>query len=631
VTGWTRDDWVAVARRMLAALEPYRSPLGARVDLPGRPSRSGPESDGLEGFARTFLLAGFLVAGNGGVDPDGWLERYAVGLAAGTDRNSPEAWPRLDELDQAKVEAASIALILRLTRPWLWDRLAAGVQERVVDWLSGVIGQPYPPINWVWFRIVVESFLREVGGPWSAADIEADLAVHAGMRRSDGWLSDGSDRAYDHYVGWALHLYPLLWTHLFDVTDSLVSTGVRAQWAADLTRYLDDAVRLVGADGAPLMQGRSLTYRFAAAAPFWVAALTGTGGLAPGVIRRVTTRMLKYFLTKGALGSNGILSLGWRGEWPSIRQDYSGPGSPYWACKGMLGLVLPAGHPVWTSPEEPLPVEIGDEERAVSAPGWLLSARRDDGFTVVLNHGTDHARPGDLRSDAPLYARLGYSTATMPPSSGWSQPLDNTVAVVDSDGRASHRAGFRTLFAEERPGGVLLAASSGPIRWVDISADHSYDHGKGRSGPVIPGPVLTVASVLRGGTEVRLCRVDAREPDERWQAVRLGGWPVSGEDEPLPETDSCVRVGRLRSELRPLRGFQRAGTVVERDVTPLGHWTATPWLATEGALPLGEVLAAVVVLGHGSPAPDLRVVSAQVELTWPDGHRIALSLPEFGG
>ena len=33
------------------------------------------------------------------------------------------------ELGQAKVEAASIALILQLTRPWLWDRLDAGVRE----------------------------------------------------------------------------------------------------------------------------------------------------------------------------------------------------------------------------------------------------------------------------------------------------------------------------------------------------------------------------------------------------------------------------------------------------------------------------------------------------------------------
>src|SRR5947209_11258985 len=156
-TGWTRADWTALADRMLAAVDPYRSPGGARIDLPGPASRNGRTSDGLEGFARTFLLAGFRITGEGGEDPGNLLDRYAAGLAAGTDPSSPEAWPRPDELGQAKVEAASIALVLQLTRPWLWDRLDPGVRERTIGWLATVIGQPYPPINWVWFRIVVES------------------------------------------------------------------------------------------------------------------------------------------------------------------------------------------------------------------------------------------------------------------------------------------------------------------------------------------------------------------------------------------------------------------------------------------------------------------------------------------
>ncbi|WP_155849020.1 DUF2264 domain-containing protein, partial [Amycolatopsis vancoresmycina] len=84
-TGWTREHWTALADRMLAAVVPHRSPGGARIDLPGPASRNGRVSDGLEGFARTFLLAGFRVAGERGADPGGLLEPYARGLAAGTD------------------------------------------------------------------------------------------------------------------------------------------------------------------------------------------------------------------------------------------------------------------------------------------------------------------------------------------------------------------------------------------------------------------------------------------------------------------------------------------------------------------------------------------------------------------
>lgn len=118
--------------------------------------------------------------------------------------------------------------------------------------------------------------------------------------------------------------------------------------------------------------------------------------------------MLDHFSRHGVPDGDGLLTLGWHRLWPGMRQSYSGPGSPYWAAKGMLGLALPATHPVWTATEEPLPLEERDQARTVSAPGWLVSGRRSDGIVTVLNHGTDHARPGAVRTDAPLYARLGY-------------------------------------------------------------------------------------------------------------------------------------------------------------------------------------------------------------------------------
>src|SRR5215468_5600133 len=147
-TGYTRAHWADLADRMLLALRPYASADHARVDLPGKASSSGVDSDALEGFARTFLLAAIRLRGEAGADPHGLAEWYAKGLVAG----AAGEWPRPDRLNQAKVEACSVALGLHLTRPWLWDRLAPAEQERVVDWLGTVVGQPYPPINWVWFQ-----------------------------------------------------------------------------------------------------------------------------------------------------------------------------------------------------------------------------------------------------------------------------------------------------------------------------------------------------------------------------------------------------------------------------------------------------------------------------------------------
>lgn len=94
-TGWTRAHWVAVADQLLHGAQRHATPGRARIAPPGRPSWSGPDSDGREGFARTFLLLALRLAGEGGADPAGLLERYADGLAHGTDPAHPEAWPAM--------------------------------------------------------------------------------------------------------------------------------------------------------------------------------------------------------------------------------------------------------------------------------------------------------------------------------------------------------------------------------------------------------------------------------------------------------------------------------------------------------------------------------------------------------
>lgn len=83
-TGWSRAHWEATADGLLAAVDRHASPGRGLILLPGRHSWSGARSDGLEGYARTFLLAAFRIAGAAGDDPHGILEQYADGLAAGT-------------------------------------------------------------------------------------------------------------------------------------------------------------------------------------------------------------------------------------------------------------------------------------------------------------------------------------------------------------------------------------------------------------------------------------------------------------------------------------------------------------------------------------------------------------------
>jgi hypothetical protein len=632
---WSREDWLALADRMLACARPYASAGHARITFPGPAGGYGRAVDGLEGFARTFLLAGFRIAGARGAGVDELADWYATGIAAGTDPRSPERWVRLDEHAQAKVEAASLALILDLTRPWIWDRLSPAVRERVVAYLSPAVGDPtYPRINWVWFRLVVQTFLRSVGGPHSLAEMAEDLATHDGFARADGWLSDGPERAYDHYAGWALHLYPTLWARMAGAAD--LAAARRDRDLARLDRFLRDAVTLVGADGSPLIQGRSLVYRFAAAAPFWVGAVAGVPSVGLGRLRRAATSVVRHFVTHGAPDARGLLTLGWHGPWPRLAQHYSGPGSPYWASKGMLGIALPADHPVWTVPEEPLPVEERDTVRAVRAPGWVVSATRADGIVRVVNHGTDHAAEGATVGDSPLYARLGYSTATSPvlDPGGWRSPLDQSVTLVDHAGRATHRAGMRLLIVNVHPDGVGVAGSRTLAHWVEPDAGQP-DHGAGRRGRWWPAGHLTVYSLVRGPWELRLSRVDDLADGVDAAALRLvvGGWAVPDGTATVAGGAAGVTGAGLTSRVESLHGAGSAAATRFPDGGPLGGSVVVPWVAHpvvgDWIATLVELSSTVAVAGRrpGRAVLDGGAGGLRVAVDWPDGVSTSTRLP----
>ncbi|SFR72356.1 hypothetical protein SAMN04488591_3177 [Microbacterium azadirachtae] len=632
-TGWTRAHWAAVADHLLLSLRPFFTSTRSQVRLPGPVSSSGADSDGLEGFARSFLLFAFRLAGERGADPHGFLDWYRDGLVAGTDPQNPERWVLPAEQAQAEVEAASIALGLQLTRPWLWDTLDDEARQRVVDWLAlNPVGW-YPDNNWLWFRITVETFLASVGGPHDPARIAADLARIEDYYQGDGWWADGALRNYDYYCGWAMHLYPLLWAGSEGST-AFGSASLAPVYRARLAEFLDDFTALIGADGMPVLQGRSLIYRFATAAPLWMGALTGASRQSPGLLRRAASGELRAFLDRGAVDERGLLTMGLYGEWPAMAQTYSGAGSPYWASKGFLGLLLPADHPVWTAVEEPLPIEQGDVRRVIRPAGWLVSGTAADGIVRVINHGSDHALEGDRTGDSVLYGRFGYSSVTLPPLTGDAidDPADSMVGAVDAAGRSTHRTGFaRGPIGDD--GVAAYAVSVADAHWVDSSVDGpAYDHGAGRAGRVTGGPLLATASVVRGSWEVRATR---RLPRVGTIAdplpVRVSGWPLTDDAEAVTETGHdgvAIHVDGLRSELRALPGIGggeiAASVRTETGVSPIGRITAIPRLEF-AAVAEGDVVVAAVSLGRGEEeAPSSRVVVTRddvaiLQVTWPDG------------
>ncbi|MFF7182212.1 DUF2264 domain-containing protein [Streptomyces sp. NPDC008121] len=587
-TGLTRAHWEHTADRLLLAVRPYATPRGGLVHLPGpRPSRSGTRSDGLEGHARTFLLAALRVAGAHGDDPHGHLARYAEGLAAGTEApgtDGPEAWPLLTDVRQAVVESASVALGLRLTRPWLWDRLDDRTRARVADWLLPALAPSPVDNNWWLFGLTVAGFLQDAGVATdrAAATVDRSLARVEEWYLGDGWYSDGDNRAFDHYNAWALHFYPVLHAHLSGDRTLLDRYGPR------LRAHLGDYAHLFDANGAPLPFGRSLTYRFAAAAAPWLGTLTGHTPLTPGATRRLASGTLRYFLDRGARDGRGLLTLGWHGPHEPVLQDYSGPGSPYWASKGFLGLLLPAGHPAWTDPEEPLPAERADTVRPVAPAGLLIHSTAADGLVRLHNHGSNHAPSREAAEDDSGYARYAYSTRTGATTA--PDHPDNHFALV-VDGRLTHR-------------GPATPHGTGPGWAASLHTPR-------------PGIRILSATLAHGRAEVRAHLV-LGAPDGT--PVRQTGWATTP-DGPV-------------AQLHPAHGYPPAAEAVALATGPTlqGPRTRTTALhgTTGGAESLFVALASLTAEPGPAPVATLATVRVTgrrtVEVMWRDGTTTRLTL-----
>jgi len=583
-TGFTRDHWEAVADGLLAAAWRWATPGSALLDLPGRPSASGARSDGLEGYARTFLAAAFRVAGGG--DPRGWLERYAAGLTAGTrtpGRDDLESWPVIGDhfvrRGQPMVESASVALGLRLTRPWLWDQLDDDTRDRASEWLRGALNHVPAPNNWYLFPFTVAGFLESVGrGDADTARVrDRALELLEAWYVGGGWYSDGDGRAFDHYNGWALHLYPVLDAHL---------AGESTVHGPRLADHLDGFGSLFGADGAPIHFGRSLTYRFGAASAVGLGAVTGHTPLSPGTSRRILSGALRYFLDRGAVDDNGLLSLGWHGPHEPTLQFYSGPASPYWASKAFVCLLAGADHPLWTSREEPAPVEKADRVKAL-APGLLVQTTSADGIARLHNHGSDHVRPdaGEAASEEdPLYGRFSYSTRTGP--TALRNVADNHVGVVV--------AGTRSVRRRIHPLG-----HGGDGAWGWAASWHRPVFASGP--PFLPGLRIESVTVAFGHSELRVHRVVAAPAGAR---VEQTGWAAGAE---------------LVSTLVPLHGWTDTDEVRAPQGTAFAEWVTVPRLS---APVQGTAIFAAVASLSTEPVrvtADTTATADTLDAHWPDG------------
>ncbi|MEI6897373.1 MAG: DUF2264 domain-containing protein [Psychromonas sp.] len=392
----TKADFQQLVRDLFEPLIPYYQAQGSRIDFDEGGASFDMVASSLEGVARP--LWGLVPLALGGGDFAHWdLIRQLI--TQGTDPRSEGFWGQLHDTDQRSVEMAAIGFFVALLPSQAWDPLSTTEKDNLVCWLASIQDKATVHNNWLFFTLIVQHALKTVGRKdlVDSALQQKFLEKIKNWYLGEGWYGDGDIESIDHYNGFALHYYSLIYATLFDHQNDELAKLFKSRadaFAKPFSYWFAD-------NGDTLVQGRSLTYRFACCG-FWAAyAVSDETVFSPGQIKGLWARHLRRWKDKPIFTHDGILTRGY--DYPNLQmcEVYNSPTSPYWAMKAFLPLMLADDSSFWSSAEQAI------EYPAViqAMPANKTIAQRVDGHSIVHYGASIHL---DFQLDK--YNKFAYST-----------------------------------------------------------------------------------------------------------------------------------------------------------------------------------------------------------------------------
>lgn len=624
-TGWTIRDWSDVSSRILESAYRHSSPGRALVRFEGtRPSIYGPLSDGVEGFARTFLLVGFQLSNRedgklktGGEMLD-WAQIYHEGLLNGTDPDHPEYWGEISGKHQYMVEAASISIALHFSRHLIWDSYTGKQQDQIGRWLRHLLQFPFEDKNWVLFGVIINAFLKAAGQDYYQEQIDFYLDRYDSYYEADGWYRDGVGPQYDLYNPWALHFYPHLWSEM----DPDISRPQLVEVFQERSRlFLEKFSHYFSSTASHPAFGRSLIYRCAPVAAAIVGTWKGHSPLSPGLTRRLCSQSLKYFVDNGLFDDDGNVPLGWTRKFVPMAEKYSGPASPLWLNKVFSAFLMPEDHPFWTSVEEPLPVEKGDYCIGHKVPGFLVQGHVPTGHVQLINQGSDSYvnASTDWKTPASDYLYLKYA---------YSSHLFNDIGPTEEELVCGNMI---SLYEERR--GFSHRERVYPLHVSDRAAV-SYHYPFGEQYGIKRDSRIETAIIMKGDHQIRIHWVISPNRPLAYE----GGYSLAY-DTGVPLISSgedwiSVQTENAQCCVRALLGYDEVGTSNAIDVNPLGKHSTLPYVKTGAPISAQGILACEVIArpAHFNVETELAIIvgctceGRRVTLRFSDGEAVTVKL-----
>lgn len=407
-SGWTRSHWEESFFGLMKGIMGSASPGFARQRIPGPRSHHGQLADELEGFTRSFIMAGpwLNTSKTGSFELEGQVydiaEFYRKGILNGTDPEHEEYWGDITDYAQHLVEMASLAWSLFLSKNHIWDKFNSNQQKQVADYLYKCTKVKYHKNNWLLFNVVTNAVLKKLGMPYSQKQIDENLGFCDSMYIGDGWYRDGDVNRIDYYNSWGFLYYYLIWVILDGD-----SKPEYAEIHKERVREFAQSFRyFISGDGSTPCFGRSMIYRFGYFAPIVLAQSMGILDIDPGEVRTMCSLGTKYFLDKEIITGSGHLGLGYLTPCSDMLEHYSCGGSPYWAVKAFNIFLIPKDNPFWSGKEKPLPIHKENYSVPIKSAGFLILGDKRTGHVQLINQKSRH----DKAEYNDKYTNLSYSS-----------------------------------------------------------------------------------------------------------------------------------------------------------------------------------------------------------------------------
>jgi len=451
----TYEQTLEMAEKLLSPLVKMMKPGAASLPLEGMASDHGEMADVLETFSRPCLMAAHWLAAQGG-ETQGFTRDevgkwFREGLVAGTNPKADTYWGPVTNYHQHCVEMGALVLALEIAPDHLWNPLSDADKEQVFAWLRTARGCGFHRNNHMFFGVLPQCFLisKGAGRPGDQELVLRWLDILENMYIKDGWFVDGMNETIDYYNAFAWHFYGLWWGKFYGDMDP-----ARAQrWKEYAVPFLNDYVHFFAASGEHVPFGRSMVYRFNAAAPFGLVHHCDVKTeVDSGLCRNIFMKNVDFFVSQ--LPEDKPLSVGWIDEFPAMAEVYSCAGSPYWAAKALSPLLLDPSNPFWTAPAQPLPSEQGDFVRAIPAAGMVV--RCIDGDIELLNSETG-INPGNNRFGTYKWGKNSYRTGVgyEVASASGEFPRDNGLTALAQDGTVYGRNATHMIKCTETESAML--------------------------------------------------------------------------------------------------------------------------------------------------------------------------------